>query len=207
MKKTSYIVLLFAAMICSCPVLMAATPSAGEIVRKMVESVRAAKSLSVDFSATFQGATSKGNLLLCGNKFILTSDELKVWFNGKTQWAYSPALGEVNISEPVQEEIVQINPFAIVSALQSQYKSRLTAESDDSYTVDLTPVKAGSPYKKVVVVVSKTTNLPLKVVVTASDGITTSITVSNVKKGDIVPPSKFSVNQKTLPGVEFVDLR
>lgn len=206
MKKALNIFLLFVVLFGAVPA-QGAAPSAGEIVRKMVEAIRGAKSLSVDFSASFQGSTSKGNLLLCGNKFILTSDELKVWFNGKTQWAYSPALGEVNISEPVQEEIVQINPFAVVSALQSNYKSRLTAESDDSYTVDLTPLKAGSPYKKVVVVVSKSTNMPLKVVVTASDGITTSITVSSVKKGDTIPPSRFTVNQKTLPGVEFVDLR
>ena len=46
-----------------------------------------------------------GTIVLSANRFYLESSELKVWFDGKTQWAYMKENNEVNITEPTTEEL------------------------------------------------------------------------------------------------------
>src|ERR1035437_2229329 len=69
-----------------------------------------------------QPMVSTGDFTLKGSKFVLEMDEMKAWFDGKTQWAYVAQTNEVSITEPSEKELAETNPMAILSG----YKSKCT---------------------------------------------------------------------------------
>ena len=155
----------------------ATRPSAAEVMRRAAEKLQKAPAVEAVFTATHAGQTASGQIILSGNRFKLTTDALTTWFDGKTQWAYSPSAAEVNISEPTAAELSQINPFEIIRTMQKDFTPRrLTSGS----TVDK---------------------------IELSDRSVTVITLSSVKVVKSVAKSTFTFNSKLYPGVDIVDLR
>src|SRR5690554_4515129 len=48
-----------------------------------------------------------GSMIMKGNQFSLTTEDVKVWFDGKTQWALFEQNQEVNITQPSPEELAE----------------------------------------------------------------------------------------------------
>ena len=46
---------------------------------------------------------------------------MKTWFDGKTQWTLAEENEEVSISEPTDEELQSLNPYAWMSLYQQGY--------------------------------------------------------------------------------------
>jgi len=108
---------------------------------------------------------------------------MSVWFDGRTQWAYSPTMGEVNISEPSLAELGQINPFAVVDGLQKGYKARRLKAPSGLDKLELTPAdKKRAAYAKVILTLNASTSMPTHISVTASDGTRADIAISSLKK-------------------------
>lgn len=186
----------------------AATPTASEILAKAIAALKAAPGIDAQFTASTQGSHAKGSIQIGGNCFRLTTNEMSVWFDGRTQWAYSPAMGEVNISEPSLAELGQINPFAVVDGLQKGYKARRLKAPSGLDKLELTPAdKKRAAYAKVVLTLNASTSMPAHISVTASDGTRADIAISSLKKTAQRPRSFFTFNPKSHPGVKIVDLR
>lgn len=183
-----------------------ATPSAAEVLRKAVATMKNTPSVEASFSVSMGGRASSGEILISGDKFTLTTPELSTWFDGKTQWAYSPSAKEVNVSEPTPEELQQINPFAILSTMQNQFTPR-RLKSDAGYDkIELIP-KGKSEYAKIVAVFNSTTHLPKEIIITSTDRSVTTIKITGIKKGGKTTGKLFQFNLTRFPGVEIVDLR
>ena len=73
-----------------------------------------------------QGAVS-GTIAIKGNKFFANTPQAKVWFDGKTQWAYLTRTDEVNISTPTQAEQMAMNPYTFINIYKSGYNTRCTS--------------------------------------------------------------------------------
>lgn len=185
----------------------AATPTASDILAKGVAALKAAPSVEAHFTASAQGTSASGSIIIAGNCFRLTTDEVSVWFNGRTQWAYSPSMGEVNISEPTLEELGQINPFAVVNGLQKGYKGRRLKAAGGVEKIELTPLGKAGPYTRVILSLNARSYLPTHIDLTGTDGTKVSIAISSIKKGAALPQSAFVFNPRLYPGVEIVDLR
>jgi outer membrane lipoprotein-sorting protein len=186
---------------------VAAETSAAEVLRQATTALKQSQSIEAAFTITQGKTTSSGRIIMSGNNFNLSTPDMVVWFNGKTQWAYSPTAGEVNISEPTVDELEQINPFVIITAMQKSFTSRrVKASVANTNSIELTP-KTKSDYKRIVATFSCSTHLPVSFVITTTDNAVTTVKVTSIKQGARYPASQFSFNAKLYPGVDIVDLR
>ena len=65
--------------------------------------------------------SESGTIQLKGEKFVLKASEVITWFDGKTQWSYVVRNDEVNVSNPTQEELQQINPYTFLYMYQKDF--------------------------------------------------------------------------------------
>ena len=63
------------------------------------------------FNGTTEQGSTRGTILIQGKKMQIMADDVKIWYNGKTQWSLMPESGEVNVSTPTEREISNMNPY------------------------------------------------------------------------------------------------
>lgn len=185
----------------------AATPTAAQLLAQAVEQIKKSPSLQATFRASTSDGSAQGSILLSGNRFKLDTDEFTTWFDGRTQWAYSPRTGEVNISEPTFEELAQINPFAVIGSLKDGYNARRVNAPKGSDRLELTPKHKGGDYSKVTLTLNAATHYPSAIEIVATDGARINIAVTSVKAGKMPDASTFRFNRSLYPRAEIVDLR
>ncbi|MDE6378665.1 MAG: hypothetical protein K2K72_07970, partial [Duncaniella sp.] len=144
-----------------------------------------------------------GQLTVQSDKFTLSSEGMLTWFDGKTQWTYSPHIGEVNVVTPTPDELRQINPLKLVDSFASSYKA--TALSANK--VSLTPLKPGGDIVKAVVDIDPDTLYPRSVEITLSNRQTLVVRISSIRSVKPQPAGTFRFDKAKLPGVPVVDLR
>jgi len=201
--------IIFIAAIISAFSSFAATPynsSAAEVLRKASSALKKAPSIEASFTASQGTHSSTGKIIMSGDKFFLTTPQMSTWFDGRTQWAYSPSAGEVNISEPMPEELRQINPFAIIDGLQADFSPRRLKSPSGFDKLELTP-KRINEYTKILVTFNSTTHFPTEIILTATDRSVTTIKITSIRQGKALKADSFRFNAKNYPGVEIVDLR
>lgn len=181
--------------------------SATEVMSQAAETLKKASAIEASFTAVHGGQSGSGQIIISGSKFKLTTNAMTTWFDGKTQWSYSPSAKEVNISEPTAEEVSQINPFSIISSLQTNFTPRRLNSAAGVDKIELTPKKKRSDYAKIIITFNATTLYPTDITITSTDGSSTAIKVTAIKKLKSASASTFRFNAKQYPGVEMIDLR
>ena len=184
----------------------AARPAAKTVIESMTKKLRDAQSLTAGFTIKQGGNSSQGSLTMSGKAFRLKSPEMQVWFDGTTQWAYSPAAGEVNVTTPTKAEIAESNPLSVLTSMSGAYTCRRLASSAGTDKIELVP-REKTDISKAVVTISATTGYPTEIVVYTNNGMVTQIAISSVKTGKKMSAAEFRFNKKDFPGVEVVDLR
>lgn len=162
--------------------------------------------VTVHFSAKGAMGNQSGTLVTQGNKFVLTSPKVRIWFDGKNEWALTQGSGEVNVTNPSAAEIASMNPMNFVNMYKRGYNASLS-EKGNSYEVHLTATNARSGIKEAYVTLSKSTHLPQNVRVRTGNSSWTSVTVSGLEVGKKKADAFFRFNAKDFPKVEVVDLR
>lgn len=180
--------------------------SAENLLKRSADKLRAAKCLKVLFTATADGQSRPGQLIIQGDKFTLSSEGMMTWFDGKTQWTYSPNIGEVNVVTPTPDELRQINPLRLIDSFASAYKATLQS-SRAVEKVTLLPLKPGGDIVKAVLSIDPETLYPFEIDITLSNRQTLMIKTSSVQPVKPLPASAFRFEKSKLPGVPVVDLR
>lgn len=163
-------------------------------------------SLSAHYTINSSQGGSSGNIAISGSKFRILSPNLKIWFNGKTQWAYLSASEEVNISSPNSKELQQMNPYIAVTSLKKNSKLTM-AKRGNNYVVTAVP-KTRSEYKSVVLTISSTDYRVYKIVFEMNDKTTYTTLVSGYTTNNKITASTFSFDKNLVPkGTQVVDLR
>jgi len=199
-------IIILGVVLCASFALSAAEQSAGEVFR--LGSARLKKAAAIEASFTVSHAEQKttGKITVAGNKFILKTPGLSTWFDGKTQWAYSPQIAEVNVSEPTPGELAQINPLAILGTLQTGFNYRRLSSVSGFDRIELIPKEKGE-YAKIVITFDASTHFPSEIVFTAADRSVTAIKITSIRECKKPAESAFRFDKKLYPGVEIVDLR
>lgn len=181
--------------------------TADEILKAAADKYQKTTSISADYTFSSQSEQSKGSIISSGDKFYIYSSDLSTWYDGRTQWTYSPATNEVNISEPTPEELQQVNPFAIIKAFRKAYKSSLLKSQNGTYTIQLLPIDRYASIRKAVVTMDAQSYYPTKIVLSLDNGMQATIGVKNVKTGVNYPRSTFVFSKSKYPHAEIIDLR
>ena len=202
MTKKIFTYLIFSAI---AVIAFAANPSATKIVEKTLSTIRNAPSITSSMSVTSSGKTMKGSMTLSGDRFAFSSQEMCTWFDGKTLWSYSGNTNEVTLTEPTDEELQEVNPFAYIKAARIGFNHKLISQNAAVNVVELTP-KAKSDVKKIVVTINKSSNLPSKIAVTSTSGdLVITLTATKIGKG--LSDDTFRFKKANFPNAVIVDLR
>lgn len=206
MRNIKYILLVILAVVAGSVSLSAARPSAKSVVEAAAAKLRKAPSVKGSFSVTNASGKSRGTLTVSGKRFMMDTPELKVWFDGKTQWAYSPSGGEVNVTEPTAAELAESNPLSVLTNMSTAYSCKRLSSTATADKIELTP-RGKTDIAKAVITFSVSTGYPTDIVVTGTDRSVTDIHITSLTTGKALPASSFRFNASKFPGVEVVDLR
>lgn len=186
----------------------AAAESADAFLGRVADNLRKARSVTASFAMTAGSEKVSGTLTLAGTRFHISTPQLSTWYDGKTQWAYSPQAAEVNITEPTPDELAQVNPFAIISAFRRGYKASWgTGSAASQKTVVLKALQKKAEISSATVTFNAKTLMPVRIVLTMAGGRVTVISVTSARTGAALPLSAFTFDARKHPGVEVVDLR
>lgn len=162
--------------------------------------------MNAAYTVITQSGTINGEIKASGDKFHISSPQLSTWFDGKTQWTYSPADNEVTVSEPTPEELTMINPFEIINTLRHSFTASTASAGKSRTSLLLKAIDKTSEISQVTLNLDSSTLFPVRIELTTRSGKIT-INLSGVKKGTKPGVSEFRFNKALYPGVMVNDMR
>lgn len=184
-----------------------AAETAQSVLKHVVEKMKQGM-VEADFDVNASGVNGTGHLLLSGNKFAVTTDDLSTWYDGKTQWTYSKNVKEVTVTTPTVDELAEINPLVVLSGLSSKFNAEMsTAAASGVYEIVLVAKASDSQISSARIAVDSRTWFPNRVEIITATGQKFTIVIKVIKNVKSVPESAFKFNRQAYPGVEVIDLR
>lgn len=171
--------------------------------------IKADFKLSVYDSNDHVAQSQKGTFYLKKDRFRLKMDEIDIIFDGKTQWSYSASSNEVSITEPIEEELVQINPIAVIS----DYKDNSIIifsrheKSPQEDIIVMIPTIPGADFESIDVYINKQTKNLSALKMTSTSDYNIKIDFTNFQKGAVISDKTFVFDKKDYPDVYVNDMR
>lgn len=162
------------------------------------------------FKGVVEDGTVQGHLYVQGGKFKITSDGMTTWFDGRTQWTMMTGSDEVNVSNPTEAELQQVNPYTFVDLYKKGYDLRLantTYNGKACHEVRLVAQEKSNTIQLLIVVIDKKTQLPQSIRIKDNRGEWSRIRVNSIRTHRRWGDATFKFNEKQHPGVEVIDLR
>jgi outer membrane lipoprotein-sorting protein len=187
-------------------VVMAQTPQA--MLDKCVAAINTGGGVTASYSVTTAQGTSSGSLSMQGSKFRIISPEAKCWYDGKTQWSWSPVTSEVNITSPTTDELQLTNPIAAVQHFKANFNMKhAKAKTAKTYVIKLTPKKKKDNIKTLWLYFDENSSLLRTARFEMSDKSVYTIKITDYKNKSL-PASTFTFDKSQVPaGTTIVDLR
>ena len=184
---------------------VAQAPSA--MLDKCVAAINASGGVTASYSITTSQGTSNGTIAMQGNKFRIISPEAKCWYDGKTQWSWSPVTSEVNITTPTADELQMTNPIAAAQHFKAAFNmKRAKAKTAKTYVIKLTPKKKEN-IKTLWLYFDETTSLLRTARFEMQDKSVYTVKITGYKHKSLAS-STFTFDKSQVPeGTQVVDLR
>ena len=150
----------------------------------------------------------KGTFTMKNNKFSLFMEDVQVFFDGKTQWAYVASNNEVSITEPSEDELAEINPIFILQEYQNKSTIAFLSDikSSENHIIKMVP-SIDSDFKKILVEVNKSTKNLASLNLSEKNGFSVSIVFSNFRQGLNLSDNIFTFDKSKYEDVFENDLR
>ena len=151
----------------------------------------------------------EGTIRMKNNKFVLTTPDMTIWFDGTTQWTYMQRIEEVNIMTPSEVDLRLLNPIVLLKDYKKDFNVTCIGESTTvhakiAYDLVFTPKKKND-IEKIEIQIEKNASLPAKLVVTMRNQLL--ITVINEMNAENLSDEIFTFPAATFPNAEIIDLR
>ena len=194
------------------------TASYAQSARKVLDTTAArltkqggvmAKFKATQFDGTTPQSESSGSIQMDGKRFFIATDEILTWFDGKTQWSMMTGSHEVNITEPDEDDLVEINPAILVNIYKRGFNysmSKSTLRGRATFVVHLWPRYKGSDYSDIFIDIDQATYNPL-CIRAKRDGNWIRLAILSFQNGFVLPPATFTFPKQDYPNVEVIDLR
>lgn len=192
-------------------------PQAKAVLDKTAETFNKAGGVKADFTvkavtgSQVEGSEN-GTIQLDGEKFVMKTSDMTTWFDGKTQWTYLAKNDEVNVSNPTQEELQQINPYTFLYMYQTGFFIKLgkvsTFQGKAVWEVILTANNKKQDLERIILYVTKNAYEPIYIQLQQRGQNTRNeITVMNYQIHQNYGDDVFSFDRKQYPTAEVIDLR
>lgn len=182
------------------------------LLDKTTELLQTSTGIELSFSSSVYQINSlkgsaEGNLFLKGESFMLRTDEMQTWYDGKTQWSLIFDMEEVNVSNPTEEELQEINPYQLLKLYRKGYSYVLGQQNTSSQEVILKAQSKDKNYQTIHVWINKKNFEPTLLNVYTKDNTQSKIEIKHIRKNVNLPASMFKFNEKDFPDVDIIDLR
>lgn len=164
---------------------------------------------ATSFSGTTEQARNNGTMSLQGKKMLLSTEDMKMWYNGKTMWSLIHESGEVNVSTPTEREMTNINPYSFLELYKKGYKlkARQTKlRNKEVYEVHLVARSANSNAQEIYVDVTKTDFTPLCIRIRQNNDWS-RISIHSLQGNQHFKETDFEFPKSEYPNVDIIDLR
>ena len=162
--------------------------------------------IKASFSIKVGSKQTKGTLQLKDNKFVLTTNDVITWFDGKTQWSYLRHSDEVNMSNPSAEELQSSNPYTLINIYKKGFNYKYASIVGNNFKIILTPESRKQAITRIELLISKSTNLPQRITLEQQHN-KSEINITSFQKKQNFSKENFQFNKKNYPGAEVIDLR
>lgn len=170
------------------------------------------KSSEIVFHFNGEGMHINGKLLIDGPKFVYDTEEMKIWYDGTTQWTLQMGNGynELYINSPTPEEQQAINPYLLLNS----YKEYFTVTDGGEKIIGGKPahvviLKANDedhePNNASIYILSDGTLAALEII--APNDQLYKIEVRSMRSGLTFPKDNFTYPAKEYPADEVIDMR
>ena len=196
-------------LLCLALPVLAQQEGARDILRRAADTFLREGGVYVSFSLRSSEGLSSGTLRLKGEKFVLEAGGMTTWFDGHTQWTYLPSSDEVNISEPTDEELQTLNPYAWLYLYDREYDLQsLPAETSGQYKIEMSARSAGEQVERLVLWLDKSGLHPVRFSLTLAGNVEpTLITVRDYRTRQPYTDAMFVFDPGEYPTAEVIDLR
>ena len=164
---------------------------------------------ATQFAGTTQQGVSTGTIHMNGTCFMIDTDELKAWYDGKTQWSLMNGSNEVNVSEPDEAEIASVNPAVLVNFYKRGFKcsmTKATLRGRATFVIHLWPKRKDFEYSDIYLDIDQETYHPL-CIRAKHNGDWVRLSILSFQNGLKLPNSTFTFPQQDYPDAEIIDLR
>ncbi len=181
MRKILYILLL----------LPAALHAQNDVLNQFFQTLTT-KTLQADFRITVaaqadQPITYNGDIIMQGEKFLLTMGDMEIAYDGATLYTYSESIEEITLSTPTHEELLQANPLFFAQALADNCTIR-QQEAGGNYILTLVPNNAAEAgVQQFTLQIRQADLLPIKAVMKESAQSSTTLQLFNASYTTTVP--------------------
>lgn len=206
MMKRSFLTLIFAAVSALFSAL-AAAPNADAVLAKVASSLSKPASTTVTFDVKANGRTASGTMTVCKRLFTFSSGDLAVWYDGLTQWTLQRSAKEVSITEPTMDELMETNPFVVLTGYKSHFTSTMVSSTAAQYRIKLTAKSKAAAVKSAVVTVSRKSMQPSSIALTMQSDSPVTVSIKRISHGKALPKSFFTFSAKNAGKVTVNDLR
>lgn len=200
-----YIIIILSLFIASAA--SAAPETANSVLEKTINTLNTTPAIAADYILSSNDGTIAGRFTMSGEKFVIKGDGMATWYDGKTQWSYTANTGEVNITEPTDDELAEINPLVILNTDPTIYSVKLKKKGADTYTLELVDRTKDQSISRAIITISADQWLPTQADLVFSSGDKVALYFKNIKKLNSSPSGIFTFNPKEYPDVEIIDLR
>ena len=181
--------------------------TAQKILTDAASKIENAPSVSASCTITANGRKEAATLIMSGQKFVVKTDGMSVWFDGTTQWTWSADTREVTITNPTPQELAQINPLSILATFRNDYIVTLLPSAPSVKSLRLAAKKTGSDIRQADITLQAGSLTPLEFVVSYSGGAVVKVKITDFNIGKKLPLTIFRYDPGTHPDAEIVDLR
>lgn len=182
-----------------------AIESPKEILNKVASNFTKGQAVSIDFLLHEGEKNAKGNIIIKGEKYFLSVEGIKIWFDGKTMWTYVLNNEEVNITSPTEEEIKKSSPFLFLYMYNEGYDLKMGVSKGDYNEIIMTRTLSSRAFSKIIIRINKRTYDPMFIQIENQNTIM-SISDMTITRKKFVD-SEFKFNENLYPNIDLIDLR
>ena len=188
--------------------------SAKEILDKTSMAINNSNGFNAKFTTTtFDGTTPAntfaGTLDVKGEKYIMKTDAISVWFNGQEQWTLMPGNNEVSLMTPTPEEMQVSSPMSFTTIYKQGFKLSKdsgTLRNRKVWNITMLPKDRKQEPSKITVTIDQQTYLPLCLRV-RNNGDWTRISITDIDTNTNFSDSHFTFPTNDYPEYKIIDLR
>ncbi len=114
-----------------------------DLLDKTISRLEAKEGLQVDFRITLEDVTTDCKYYAEGRRFYYDSEEVKAWYDGTDLWVYIRQSGEVNLSTPHKEDLLEINPLLNLESVRKNAFSITKKKEGKNTRITAVPRKKG----------------------------------------------------------------